>query len=85
MLACALAISFSEALHEWASPLQRGFIGDRAMLQNVVDVDHQCIKLAASDSKQNAVALFFDYAAVFPSIPRLSIWLAMLYLDIPVQ
>ena len=46
--------------------IQRGFLGGRSMLANLVDIEEGM--LYAAPSSDNAAAIFFDFAAAFPSI-----------------
>eukprot|EP00973_Karenia_brevis_P051047 7089614-Karenia_brevis.AAC.1 len=83
MMAMALAASFAQGLDSWASPIQRGFIPGRFMLQNVLDVETAAVCLSRTEAK--AAAVFFDYAAAFPSLARHFIWLTLMALQIPIH
>ena len=60
---------------------QRGFLGGRSMIANLVDVDEAMHLYAASSS--DAVALFYDFAAAFPSIAHLLLFLYFAAMDWP--
>lgn len=66
----------------WASPQQRGFISGRPMLSNFMDVESKAIELSAVLGRNGAIVLC-DFAAAFPSISHVYLWLAMEYVGIP--
>ena len=49
----------------WVSDMQRGFLGGRSILANVLDVDFESMRISLK-AKQSAMVLF-DFAAAFPS------------------
>ena len=51
------------------------------MIENPIEVE--CAGIALSSSFRNAAMLFFDFAAAFPSIARLFMWLALKAIGIP--
>eukprot|EP00973_Karenia_brevis_P088376 12254474-Karenia_brevis.AAC.1 len=81
MLAMALAVSFNMVLESWAIPVQRGFIGSRVMLQNVLDIESYSIAYARIYDE--AATIYLDFAAAFPSLARAFIWKALISLRIP--
>ena len=54
-------------LGKWVSEAQRGFIGGRSMLANLVDIDEAMIHAASQG--EEAVAFFYDFAAAIPRPP----------------
>ena len=47
---------------------QRGFIGGRSMVANIVDIEESMLQQAISSERGGAV--FFDFAAAFPSVEQ---------------
>ena len=66
ILASATRRAIGPILARNISILQRGFIGGRDMLDNLFDVEEAMI--IASSTSEGATALFFDFAAAFPSV-----------------
>ena len=46
--------------------MQRGFLGGRSLLANVIDVDHEALRVTLHH--QRGAIVLFDFAAAFPSI-----------------
>ena len=67
---CLLASAGRMALGPMLGPLitedQRGFFTGRDMLANLIEVDQAMLRRAAEED--GAHAMFFDFAAAFPSI-----------------
>ena len=70
-------------LQWWAHSSQHGFIGNRSMLENVVDIDTHSIS-ATLNPDNKAVLLLFDFSAAFPSIAHAFIWLALEMMGFPI-
>jgi len=66
ILASATRRAIEPILAKNISILQRGFIGGRDMLDNLFDVEEAMI--IAASTGEGATALFFDFAAAFPSV-----------------
>ena len=66
LLANAVRYAIEPLVGERVSPCQRGFIGGRSMLTNRVDLD-EAMALSVCRSDEGA-AIFFDFAAAFPSV-----------------
>ena len=66
LMANAVRLRVEPILEKVISSAQRGFLPGRSMLQNVVEVD--CEMRAASLQSDRAAAVFFDFAAAFPSL-----------------
>jgi len=66
LLANAVRIRIEPILAKWISPQQRGFVGGRSMLANVIDVDEAMQHTALEE--ENGAAVFLDFAAAFPSV-----------------
>ena len=66
IMANAVRIAMEPILASWISTNQHGFIKDRSMLANVIDVTHMA-QLASLGHDQGGVMLF-DFRAAFPSL-----------------
>ena len=66
LLANAVRYAIEPLVGERVSPCQRGFIGGRSILANLVDLD-EAMALSVCRSDEGA-AIFFDFAAAFPSV-----------------
>ena len=66
LVANAVRFAIEPILADLISTDQRGFIGGRSMLANLVDVDEAMVEQAATSD--TAVALFKDFRSAFPSI-----------------
>ena len=56
-----------EPFIDWIiSHIQRGFVGGRSMLANVIDIEEAMLRCAASEER--GAAIFFDFAAAFPRV-----------------
>ena len=66
LLANAVRYAIEPLVGERIVPWQRGFVGGRSMLANLVDIDEAMVS-SVCHSDQGA-AVFFDFAAAFPSI-----------------
>jgi hypothetical protein len=66
LMANAIRLRVEPLLAQAISPMQRGFLPGRSMLQNVVEVDGEM--RAASLLSDSSGAVFFDFAAAFPSL-----------------
>ena len=83
IFAMNLKIPIDKELPRWAFKGQRGFISDRVMIENAIEVESEGIALAYSHSC--AAMLFFDFAAAFPSIARSFMWLALAAIGLPLH
>ena len=66
LLANAARIRAEPLLEAWVSPMQRGFLPGRSMIANVIDVDHEMMRVALQE--EAGMAIFFDFQAAFPSV-----------------
>jgi exonuclease III len=66
LMANAVRMRVEPLLAQAISPAQRGFLPGRSMLQNVVEIDGEM--RAASLQAERPAAVFFDFAAAFPSL-----------------
>jgi len=66
LLASATRLAIEPTLSTLITEDQRGFIGGRSMIANLVDVDEAVLEYALASN--DAIALFYDFAAAFPSV-----------------
>ena len=66
LLASATRLAIEPTLGALITEDQRGFIGGRSMLANLVDIDEATVAYSLGSS--DAIALFYDFAAAFPSV-----------------
>ena len=65
LIASAVRTAVEPVLGPLITTDQKGFIGGRSMASNVIDVDEAMTH--ASLEQERAVAIFYDFAAAFPS------------------
>ena len=68
ILANAARLRWERILNPWISPQQQGFLGNRSILKNVLDIDYASMVTALS-SEEGALILF-DFASAFQSIAQ---------------
>ena len=68
LMANAVRLRIEQALDEVISGMQRGFVGGRSLIANIVDIDEAMNATAATQSR--GAALFYDFAAAFPSVSQ---------------
>ena len=90
LLALSLNAVVSQALPAWARPEQRGFINDRMIIQNVLDVEASAAAAALRTSLapgplslNNPAAVFYDFGAAFPSLAQRFLWILLLAIGFP--
>jgi hypothetical protein len=66
LMANAVRLRVEPLLAQAISPAQRGFLPGRSMLQNILEIDGEM--RAASLQTERPAAVFFDFAAAFPSL-----------------
>ncbi len=66
LIANALRLKLEPTLPRWISQDQRGFIGGRSMLANIVDIEHASQHGALKHAQGGTV--LFDFRAAFPSL-----------------
>ena len=66
ILASALRLRIEPILARWVSPQERGFIGGRSTLANVIDVDLEMQRIALE--QDDGFAVMFDFKVAFPSV-----------------
>ena len=71
------------ALAAWISDMQRGFLSDRSMLANVVDVEHDAQEVALTE--EAGATFLFDFKAAFPSISHAFIHRILAKLGVPAE
>ena len=66
LMASAVRHRLEPILAHWISGMQQGFIKDRSMLANVVNISHRAQVVGLSDD--HGGMLLFDFKAAFPSL-----------------
>ena len=89
----ALNIPLARAVGDWAACDQRGFLQDRRMVDNIIEMDtyQRIISLSTrrhpdtqtSNGIGRAILAFFDFAAAFPSVAWTYLWMCMHYCGLP--
>lgn len=93
----ALNIPLAESLEQWGDSDQRGFIGGRMIVDNVIELDtygrivamQAGVASSTSESVHGKVGeclpalAFFDFAAAFPSVAWAYLWLCMHFAGLP--
>ena len=82
ILASMLGSVVEPTICKWAVPWQRGFLKDRHLLNNVLEVDAYALKCSLLSDDDTAI-LLLDFAAAFPSISRSFIFLSLHYAGFP--
>ena len=68
LLANAARLRWERLLNPWVSPQQQGFLPQRSILKNVVDIDYAAMTTALTNN--NGALVLFDFASAFPSISQ---------------
>ena len=89
----ALNKPLARAVGTWAASEQRGFLQDRMMVDNVIEMDtygriislytEQHPGTKTSNDIGRAVMAFFDFAMAFPSVAWTYMWMCMRYSGLP--
>jgi len=66
ILASAARLTWEPILSNYVSLMQQGFIKGRQMLNNVVDIDYEAMRVSLKCEK--GAVVFFDFKAAFPSV-----------------
>ena len=81
LLTLALKTVFDSILDDWAFMGQRGFISERVMIENIIEVEAKAIS-TMSLNKSGAM-ICYNFAAAFPSVSRAFMWLVLEIIGIP--
>ena len=81
ILANAMRIRISPFLESWVSSAQRGFIKERYLLSNVVEIDWEAMKVSLRSAR--GAIILFDFQAAFPSVAHDYLWLTLETLGVP--
>ena len=81
LMANALLIKMAPTIERWVSEAQRGFLTNRFLLQNVVDVDFEAMKVSLRSS--NGAIVLFDFEAAFPPLNHSFLWATLEHLGLP--
>ena len=81
VMANAVRIALEPVFERWVSEVQRGFLAGRSLLANVVDIDHEAMRVSLR-CRHGAIILF-DFRAAFPSISHDYIFKVLSHMGIP--
>ena len=81
LIANAYRLLLEPVVNKFVSEMQRGFLPDRSMLANVIDVDLQAMRISLQHPR-GAVVLF-DFASAFPSLSQEYMWQVLEHVGIP--
>ena len=68
LLANAARLRWEPLLNPWVSPQQQGFLRQRSILKNVLDIDFASMTTALTNNK--GALVLFDFASAFPSMSQ---------------
>ena len=66
LIANAARLRWERLLNPWVSPQQQGFLRQRSILKNVLDIDYASMTTALTNN--NGTLMLFDFASAFPFI-----------------
>ena len=81
LLANAARLRWEQLLNPWVSPQQQGFLGQRSILKNVLDIDYASMTTALTHS--NGALVLFDFASAFPSMSQTYMFDLLTKLGVP--
>lgn len=82
IFASAIDFAFHQHIHSYAHHSQRGFIHGRHLQANIIDIDGN-FRYNHIVNPDNTAAIFFDFAAAFPSLSRRYLFAALETIGIP--
>ena len=80
-MANAIRSAAQPAVAEWACKVQRGFLPNFFILDNVIEIETEA--MIASSVSAYAALIFFDFAAAFPSVAHAFIFITLHALGVP--
>ena len=81
LVASAARFRWESILAKWISPAQRGFLPNRSMLANVVEVEEQA--MLTSLQEDDGALILFDFKAAFPSVSHDFILATLRHIGMP--
>ena len=81
LLASAARIAWEPTLDDWISEHQRGFLGGRNMMHNLIDVDLKA--MTVSQDHPDGAMILFDFKAAFPSVSHAFLLRCLGYIGLP--
>jgi len=81
LIASAARIRWETPLNRWVSKHQRGFLPNRSMLANVIDVDYESMRVSLTH--EAGAIILFDFEAAFPSVAHDFIFGTLRHLGLP--
>ena len=83
ILAAILKVALERCIGEKISEMQRGFLQNRSMLSNIIDIDFAAQKISIKSCR--GALLLFDFRAAFPSMNHDFIWDTLNSVGLPEQ
>ena len=81
LIASAARIRWEAPFNRWVTQLQRGFLPQRSMLANVLDIDFEAMRVSLT-CEAGAIVLF-DFQAAFPSVSHEFIFRTLRHIGLP--
>ena len=81
LIASAFRLVCEPVFSDFVSTAQKGFLRKRSMLQNIIDIDFEAMRISLS-SPYGALTLF-DFEAAFPSFSHESLWKVLSHIGVP--
>ena len=81
ILANAVRYRLEPIMEQWITKEQRGFLGGRSLIHNVVEIDTAMAEQALQSSE--GAAILFDFRAAFPSVIHTFLTDALKHLGLP--
>ena len=81
LIANAARLRWERLLNPWISPQQQGFLPNRSILTNVLDIDYAAMVTALSNNTGTLV--LFDFASAFPSMSQAYMFNLLTALGVP--
>ena len=83
IIASALRFKLARRMEEVVGKEQRGFMKDRQIIENVIEIDWEMMKVTVAGSK--GALVLFDFTAAFPSVCHEYMWEALSSMGVPPQ
>lgn len=81
LIANAARLRWEKILNPWVCPQQQGFLRQRSILKNVLDIEYAAMTTSLSTDQGGII--FFDFASAFPSISQEYIFNILTTIGVP--
>ena len=81
LMAASLRCVFEPIAMEFVSAMQRGFVRNRSILMNVLDIDFESMKVSLKHSR--GALVLFDFEAAFPSLSHEYLFETLSHIGVP--